>query len=248
MSDHRSRQAAEDPSPVQTGDPHTTAARGQHVLILGGGDVGPYTALQLQKKLCRGEARVTLVDPRSYMTYQPFLPEAAAGSLEPRNVVVSLRREPARCRGDHRSSEPGRPSAPHGHGHPRGRRPNGAALRPGGRCAGFHRADTADPGPGRHRGRLQARGGSHRPAQPRARPPGCRGSSRRPGAPRPCADVRVRGRRLRRDRGARRAGGHDPDRGRVPRRPGRRGPVLRPRRGVTASPPGGRRGHGEVHA
>jgi NADH:ubiquinone reductase (H+-translocating) len=25
-------------------------------------------------------------------------------------------------------------------------------------------------------------------------------------------------------------------------------PVLRPRRGVTASPPGGRRGHGEVHA
>jgi NADH dehydrogenase len=33
-----------------------------------------------------------VVDPRSYMTYQPFLPEAAAGSLEPRHVIVPLRR------------------------------------------------------------------------------------------------------------------------------------------------------------
>ena len=63
------------------------------VLILGGGYVGLYTALRLKRKLRRGEADVTLVDPRSYMTYQPFLPEAAAGSLEPRHVVVSLRRE-----------------------------------------------------------------------------------------------------------------------------------------------------------
>src|SRR4028118_781610 len=62
------------------------------ILILGGGYVGLYTALRLKKKLRRGEARVTLVDPRPYMTYQPFLPEAAAGSLEPRHVVVSLRR------------------------------------------------------------------------------------------------------------------------------------------------------------
>ena len=63
------------------------------VLILGGGYVGLYTALRLKRKLRHGEADVTLVDPRSYMTYQPFLPEAAAGSLEPRHVVVSLRRE-----------------------------------------------------------------------------------------------------------------------------------------------------------
>jgi NADH:quinone reductase (non-electrogenic) len=63
------------------------------VLILGGGYVGLYTALRLKKKLHPGEAHVTIVDPRSYMTYQPFLPEAAAGSLEPRHVVVSLRRE-----------------------------------------------------------------------------------------------------------------------------------------------------------
>ena len=56
-----------------------------------------YTAYGLQRRLRRGEARVTVVDPRSAMTYQPFLPEAAAGSLEPRHVVVSLRRVLKRC-------------------------------------------------------------------------------------------------------------------------------------------------------
>jgi NADH dehydrogenase len=63
-----------------------------HILIVGGGYVGMYTALRLQKKLRRGEATITVIDPLSYMTYQPFLPEAAAGNLEPRHVVVPLRR------------------------------------------------------------------------------------------------------------------------------------------------------------
>ncbi len=67
------------------------------ILVLGGGYVGLYTALQLQKRLRRGEAHVVVVDPRSYMTYQPFLPEAAAGSLEPRHVVVPLRRMLRHC-------------------------------------------------------------------------------------------------------------------------------------------------------
>jgi NADH:ubiquinone reductase (H+-translocating) len=62
------------------------------ILIAGGGYVGMYTALGLRRRLRAGEARVTLVDPRPNMTYQPFLPEAAAGSLEPRHVVVPLRR------------------------------------------------------------------------------------------------------------------------------------------------------------
>lgn len=62
------------------------------ILIVGGGYVGLYTALRLQRRLKRGEARLTLVDPESFMTYQPFLPEAAAGNLEPRHVVVPLRR------------------------------------------------------------------------------------------------------------------------------------------------------------
>lgn len=69
-----------------------------HILIVGGGYVGMYTALGLQRKLRKGRARVTVIDPRSYMTYQPFLPEAAAGSLEPRHMVVPLRRVLTRCR------------------------------------------------------------------------------------------------------------------------------------------------------
>lgn len=56
-----------------------------------------YTALQLQAKLRRREASVTVVDPQPHMTYQPFLPEAAAGSVEPRHVVAPLRRVLKRC-------------------------------------------------------------------------------------------------------------------------------------------------------
>lgn len=67
------------------------------ILIIGGGYVGMYTALQLQSKLGRREASVTVVDPQPHMTYQPFLPEAAAGSVEPRHVVAPLRRVLKRC-------------------------------------------------------------------------------------------------------------------------------------------------------
>ncbi len=67
------------------------------IVIVGGGYVGMYTALGLQKKLRSGEASVTVVDPQPHMTYQPFLPEAAAGSIEPRHVVVPLRKVLNRC-------------------------------------------------------------------------------------------------------------------------------------------------------
>ena len=62
------------------------------ILIVGGGYAGFYTALKLEKWLRKGEAEVTVVDPLPYMTYQPFLPEVAAGSIEPRHAVVGLRR------------------------------------------------------------------------------------------------------------------------------------------------------------
>ncbi|MDQ0950298.1 NADH dehydrogenase [Streptomyces phaeochromogenes] len=62
------------------------------ILVVGGGYVGLYAARRILKKMRYGEATVTVVDPRSYMTYQPFLPEAAAGSISPRHVVVPLRR------------------------------------------------------------------------------------------------------------------------------------------------------------
>ena len=61
------------------------------VLVVGGGYAGFYAAWGLEKRLRRGEADVTLVDPRPYMTYQPFLPEVAAGSVEARHAAVSLR-------------------------------------------------------------------------------------------------------------------------------------------------------------
>ncbi|MEU3522763.1 NAD(P)/FAD-dependent oxidoreductase [Streptomyces sp. NPDC038707] len=71
------------------------------ILVVGGGYVGMYTALRLQRKLKtelrRGEAVITVVTPDPYMTYQPFLPEAAAGSISPRHVVVPLRRVLDRC-------------------------------------------------------------------------------------------------------------------------------------------------------
>nr|WP_197981816.1 FAD-dependent oxidoreductase [Frigoribacterium sp. CFBP 13712] len=61
-------------------------------MIVGGGYAGFYTAWKLEKWLRKGEAEVTIVDPLPYMTYQPFLPEVAAGSIEPRHAVVALRR------------------------------------------------------------------------------------------------------------------------------------------------------------
>ncbi|PZS20429.1 MAG: NADH dehydrogenase FAD-containing subunit [Pseudonocardiales bacterium] len=67
------------------------------ILIVGGGYVGMYTALGLQKKLSRGAAEITVVEPQSNMTYQPFLPEAAAGNVEPRHVVVPLRKVLRKC-------------------------------------------------------------------------------------------------------------------------------------------------------
>jgi NADH dehydrogenase len=74
------------------------ATRATRVVIVGGGYVGMYTALRLQRQLSRGQAEIIVIDPQASMTYQPFLPEAAAGSLEPRHVVVSLRRLLSKCR------------------------------------------------------------------------------------------------------------------------------------------------------
>ncbi|NUU16839.1 NAD(P)/FAD-dependent oxidoreductase [Cellulomonas humilata] len=62
------------------------------VVILGGGTVGLYTARRLRKRLGKREAAIVVVDPRPYMTYAPFLPEAAAGSIDPRNMVAPHRR------------------------------------------------------------------------------------------------------------------------------------------------------------
>ena len=57
-----------------------------------------YAALRLSGKLSRRRAEVVVIDPQPHMTYQPFLPEAAAGNISPRHSVVPLRRELKKCR------------------------------------------------------------------------------------------------------------------------------------------------------
>lgn len=70
----------------------------QRILVVGAGHVGLYAALRLSKKLSAREAEVVVVDPQPHMTYQPFLPEAAAGNISPRHAVVPLRRALPDCR------------------------------------------------------------------------------------------------------------------------------------------------------
>jgi NADH dehydrogenase len=73
--------------------PSTTAdSNVPKILIIGGGYAGFYTAFKLERILKDGEAEVTIVDPLPYLTYQPFLPEVVAGSIEARHAVTSLRR------------------------------------------------------------------------------------------------------------------------------------------------------------
>jgi NADH dehydrogenase len=62
-----------------------------HVVIAGGGFGGFYAARTLERILPPQSTRVTLVSDVNFMLYTPLLPGAAAGTLEPRHVVVPLR-------------------------------------------------------------------------------------------------------------------------------------------------------------
>ena len=61
------------------------------VLVVGGGYAGYHVAKRLQKKIRDRGGIVTVVEPNSYLTYQPFLPEIVGGSIEPRHALVDLR-------------------------------------------------------------------------------------------------------------------------------------------------------------
>jgi len=62
-----------------------------NVVIAGGGFGGLAAARELEKVMPKQSARLMLVNETNYSTYSPFLPEAAAGTLEPRHVVTPLR-------------------------------------------------------------------------------------------------------------------------------------------------------------
>ena len=64
-----------------------------NVVIVGGGFGGLYAARRLEHKLPRHRARIVLLTDVNFMLYTPLLPGAAAGTLEPRHVVVPLREE-----------------------------------------------------------------------------------------------------------------------------------------------------------
>jgi NADH:ubiquinone reductase (H+-translocating) len=63
------------------------------VVIAGGGFGGFYAARTLERLLARHSARVTLVSDVNFLLFTPLLPGAAAGTLEPRHVVVPLREQ-----------------------------------------------------------------------------------------------------------------------------------------------------------
>jgi NADH dehydrogenase len=62
----------------------------RRVLIVGGGFAGVEAARALERHALPG-VRVSLVSSENFMQYQPFLPEVASGTIDPRAAVVPLR-------------------------------------------------------------------------------------------------------------------------------------------------------------
>ena len=69
----------------------------RHVLVVGAGFAGLYAAMGLKGAVAAGH-RVTVVNQESFFQYQPFLPEVASGTIDPRAAVVPLRRVLKHCR------------------------------------------------------------------------------------------------------------------------------------------------------
>src|SRR3954464_689640 len=63
------------------------------VVVAGGGFGGFYAARRLEKVLPSQSARLSLISDVNFLLYTPLLPGAAAGTLEPRHVVIPLREE-----------------------------------------------------------------------------------------------------------------------------------------------------------
>ena len=182
------------------------------------------------------------------MQYQPFLPEVASGTIDPRAVVVPLRRVLRHCevvigeveRVDHASRRASvrLPDGRRDLARLRRRRARGRVLG----------ARAPDPRARGACGGVQDRPGGDLAAQPGVVAPGPRRGGRRPGAPPRGPDVRLRRRRLRGGRGARRARGPRARRGaELPGSPASRAAVG-PRRGRGPDPPRARTGPGRLRA
>lgn len=68
----------------------------QQILVVGAGFAGLHAAMGLKAAVAAGH-RVEVVNPESFFQYQPFLPEVASGTIDPRAAVVPLRRVLAHC-------------------------------------------------------------------------------------------------------------------------------------------------------
>lgn len=64
----------------------TPNGRTPHIVVVGAGFAGYYAA----RRLSRGRADVTVVNPADYFVYLPLLPEVASGIVDPRGVTVPL--------------------------------------------------------------------------------------------------------------------------------------------------------------
>jgi NADH dehydrogenase len=64
-----------------------------NVVTVGGGFGGAAAARELERLMPKQSARLSLVNETNFSLYTPFLPEAAAGTLEPRHVVTPLREQ-----------------------------------------------------------------------------------------------------------------------------------------------------------
>src|SRR5688500_10110449 len=62
-----------------------------NVAIAGGGFAGANAARMLERIVPQQSTRIVLVSDVNFLLYTPFLPEAPAGTLEPRHVVTPLR-------------------------------------------------------------------------------------------------------------------------------------------------------------
>ena len=151
------------------------------IVIAGGGFAGANAARELEKILPRQSTRLILVNDVNFLLYTPLLPEAAAGTLEPRHVVTPLRDILKRTYLRLGAVTGSRPRPPDGRADRPRRRRRGAPLRPAAARARLGQPLAADPGPRPARDRLQ---------EPRRRdlapqPPGrdARGRERQRGSP-----------------------------------------------------------------